>query len=363
MGSRGSLFSGGPHGFCEVVPLDDRKLEILRFIVLHYVATVEPVGSRTLARQYDLGVSPATIRNEMSDLEALGYLEQPHTSAGRVPSDLGYRLFVDRLMVAEEPSRRETSRIKEVYAKAAKEMEGLIRQTAEVLSETTSALSLVQGPPRDRVVLRALQIIPLRAGRAVLVLVTDEGLVENRIFDIPEHVGPGDLAGISGALTARLSGLTLGQITRGTIRHLQIELAAYRRVLDTVFELLHDDREDLDDEKVYTTGAWNLLRQPEFRDVEKAEALLNLLSRQDLLAELLEGPRRHGAKARVTIGGENPFDDLQDCSVITATYAVGHREMGKTAIIGPKRMNYGRMVSLVEMITQSLSEHLDRALR
>ncbi|MEX2356422.1 MAG: heat-inducible transcriptional repressor HrcA, partial [Thermaerobacterales bacterium] len=165
--------------------LDERKLDILRYIVMDYVATAEPVGSRTLARKYRLGFSPATIRNEMADLEAMGLLEQPHTSAGRVPTDQGYRTFVDRLMQSEAPPAAELQRVRKIYARTAREIEGLIRQTAQVLSETTNTLSLVQGPPREQVILHALQVVPLRGRRAVLVLVTDEGLVENRFIELP----------------------------------------------------------------------------------------------------------------------------------------------------------------------------------
>lgn len=340
--------------------LDTRKMDILRYVVVDYVATAEPVGSRTLARKYGLGVSPATIRNEMADLEAMGLLEQPHTSAGRVPTDQGYRIFVDQLMTSIRPPQEELERVKSLYRAAAREIEGRIRLTAHILSEVTEYFSVVQVPSRHQTTLNSLHLVPMRERQAVLVLVTDEGLVESRIIGLPQDMDEDELAHISQVLSSHLKGATLGTLNRGALRELALELAGYRAVVDQVLELLRAGETDDAYTRLYASGAANLLRQPEFRDVERAHRLLHLLvGRQGLLRSLLGEPASKSS-VQVVIGSENPLEGIQDCSVLTTTYALGDGTLGQLAVIGPRRMDYGLMVAWVETVSRLLSESLSR---
>src|SRR5690606_5443301 len=340
--------------------LDARKMDILRYVVVDYVATAEPVGSRTLARKYGLGVSPATIRNEMADLEAMGLLEQPHTSAGRIPTDQGYRLFVDQLMTSISPPQKELERVRSLYRAAAREIEGRIRLTAHILSEVTEYFSVVQVPARHQTTLNGLHLVPMRGRQAVLVLVTDGGRVESRIIDLPQEMDAAELAHISQVLSSHLKGHTLGTLSRGALLDLALELAGYRAVLDQVLELLRAEETDDVDARLYASGAANLLRQPEFQDVERAHRLLHLLvGRQGLLRSLLGDPAPESS-VRVVIGSENPLEGIQDCSVVTTTYAMGDGTLGQLAVIGPRRMDYSLMIAWVETVSQLLSESLSR---
>lgn len=323
--------------------------------------TAEPVGSRTVARRYGLGVSPATIRNEMADLEELGYLEQPHTSAGRIPSTKGYRYYVDELMDLEPPSAPEMERIRMHFAEQIREVDSLLRQAARILSEATDCLALIQGPTLSQSVFHALRMIPLRPGRALMVLVTDEGLVDHRLLEVPPDTRGEDLERIAAVLTDRLAGIPLEQVGRRAIGDLQLELAGYRALLDVTLErLLTPDSGDED--RVVLGGTINLFRQPEFREIERAHAVIRLLGEQQLVRDLLNGLDVGTGDVQVVIGHENPLAQMQEFSVVSATYMLDGREIGRLAVVGPTRMNYPRVVSTVELVTQTLSDVLTRML-
>ncbi|HEX6989767.1 MAG TPA: heat-inducible transcriptional repressor HrcA, partial [Bacillota bacterium] len=261
--------------------------------------TAEPVGSRTVARRYGLGVSPATIRNEMADLEEMGYLEQPHTSAGRIPSTKGYRFYVDELMDLEPPSLPDIDRIRRLFADRIREVDAVLRQAARILSEVTDGLALIQGPTLSRAVFRALRMILLRPERALLVLVTDEGLVDHRLVEVPPGTTSGDLERIAAVLTDRLAGIPLERVSRRAIGHLQRELAGYRALLDATLEGLHSPEPD-GDQRVMLGGTANLFRQPEFREIERAHAVIRLLGERQLVRDLLNGLEPRSGDVQVT---------------------------------------------------------------
>ncbi|HEX6988317.1 MAG TPA: heat-inducible transcriptional repressor HrcA [Bacillota bacterium] len=341
--------------------LDARKREVLRAIVQDYVMTAEPVGSRTVARRYGLGVSPATIRNEMADLEEMGYLEQPHTSAGRIPSTKGYRFYVDELMDLEPPSLPDIDRIRRLFADHIREVDAVLRQAARILSEVTDGLALIQGPTLSQAVFRALRMILLRPERALLVLVTDEGLVDHRLVEVPPGTTSEDLERIAAVLTDRLAGLPLERVSRRAIGHLQRELAGYRALLDATLEGLLSPALD-GDQRVMLGGTANLFRQPEFREIERAHAVIRLLGERQLVRDLLNGLEPRSGDVQVTIGQENPLAHMQEFSVVSAAYLLDGREIGRLAVVGPTRMNYPRVVSMVELVTQTLSDVLTRML-
>ncbi|REJ38305.1 MAG: heat-inducible transcription repressor HrcA [Bacillota bacterium] len=340
--------------------MDARKRQVLRAIVQDYVITAEPVGSRTVARRYGLGVSPATIRNEMADLEELGYLEQPHTSAGRIPSTKGYRFYVDELMDLEPPTAAEMERIRRLFAQQIREVDAVLRQAARILSEATDCLAVIQGPMFSQSIFRALQMILLRPGRALMVLVTDEGLVSHRLVEVPPETRAEDLERIAAVLTDRLAGMPIERVSRRAIGDLQVELAGYRALLDATLERLLTP--DVDDERVLVDGTTNLFRQPEFREIERAHAVIRLLGEQQLVRDLLNGLDTGSGRVRVVIGEENPLAQMQEFSVVSATYTLDGREIGRLAVVGPTRMNYPRVVSMVDLVTQMVSDVLTRML-
>lgn len=339
--------------------LDRRKQRVLQAIIEDYVATAEPVGSRAIARRYDLGVSPATIRNEMADLEEMGYLDQPHTSAGRIPSDRGYRYYVDRLLGAPRLSPAEAGRIRRFYQRKVEEIESLVHLTVKLLSETTRYTSLVTAPQLSRTRLKSLRILPLGEGKGLMVLVTDAGLVENRVIDLPANLGTDELERFSNLLDRRLRRVALSQVSRGLLREVQEELSRYQELLERTVALLARAVETLNEERIYLAGATNIMTQPEFRDVDKVRTVLVALEQEKVVHDLLSHGGDEGG-VRVFIGEENLYREVQECSLVAATYYIGSQVVGHLGVLGPKRMEYGKAIAAVELVTRNLSEMLTR---
>ncbi|HHT01737.1 MAG TPA: heat-inducible transcription repressor HrcA [Firmicutes bacterium] len=342
--------------------LDERKRSILQAVIEDFISTGEPVGSRTVARKYELGVSPATIRNEMADLEELGYLEQPHTSAGRLPSDLGYRYYVDYLMEHPRLSNDDIWRIRQIYDRCTRGIETLVQITTQVLAEVTDYLALVLAPSLLSTAVRAIQIIPLSPGQALLLVVTENGIVESRVLQVPPDLDESELARISYVWQKHLRGLSLDQISSAVLRMLASEMSGYRALLDQIMELLEQALSPSDEERVFLAGATNIMRQPEFRDVEKLRMLLSALEQREMVCTLLAG---HGSQDQnmdvfIVIGGENRHPAVRDCSLVVAPYRVGEAEAGRVGLLGPRRMEYGRAVSVTEYVTTHLAETLTR---
>lgn len=342
--------------------MDERKSKVLQAIIDDYVSTAEPVGSRTIARKYRLGVSPATIRNEMADLEELGYLEQPHTSAGRIPSDKGYRYYVDCLMQHRDLSPEEEEQIRLVFERKVREFESLIQMTARSLSEATHLTSLVTGPQVSKAVFKQLKLVPLTEDRALLVFVTDTGFVENKVIEVPVEVTLVELERISELLTDNLKGTSVESLRRDTLRQLQNELGRYGALLEQSLEFLVADAENSNRERVYLSGATHMLAQPEFRDVNKVRALFGALEQEDVVVEVLGDPSRT-PNLCVTIGEEIKYREMQDCSMVSATYSVGDRTIGRIGVLGPKRMEYAKVVAVVENVTERLTNALSKGFK
>lgn len=339
--------------------LDERKNRVLQAIVNDYVATAEPVGSRTLARKYDLGVSPATIRNEMADLEELGLLEQPHTSAGRVPSDRGYRYFVDELMERVNLHLEHEVRIHQAFDRRMRAIDQLVRETAAIVAEISRHAVLVTAPQFGPAVLAEIRLVPLRGGRALVVYLTDTGFVENQIIDLPRPMPAAELERVAELLTAHLRGRGLDALGRGLLRDLQAQLSHCGTVLDQILEFMRGGLYPDDRPRVYVGGTTQILDQPEFRDVSKVRNLLSLLEQQDVVRVLLDaGTRQTGV--HVNIGGEIQIEQMQDCSLITATYQVSGQTVGRIGVVGPKRMDYAFVVALVDAIKRHMSEAVAR---
>ncbi len=338
--------------------MESRKRKILRAVVDDYVATAEPVGSSTIARKYHLGVSPATIRNDMADLEEGGYLEQPHASAGRIPSDRGYRYYVDYLVDVRSVSPERRQFIFDTLMAHRQEFSNLAQCAARLLAEATQYLVLMNAPPVTRSACRLIQFMPLRPDRALLVLVTEEGRLRSVNVEIDPALGEEDLRRFSLFLTERFRGCPLDLVEEALSEGVPEGGRTFGELSSRVAQAVQGRPDDGERQQVYMGGAPNLLRQPEFRDVEKAHVLLSVLAEEDLAARLLSSPAGEGTA--VTIGGEWPGRPLEDCSLVAANYYLDGRLTGRIGVLGPRRMDYGNVMSLVEEVSRCVSEILTR---
>jgi heat-inducible transcriptional repressor len=335
--------------------MDERKRKILRAIIQDYIATAEPIGSRTIARKFDLGVSSATIRNEMADLEDLGFIEQPHTSAGRVPSDAGYRYFVDCLLDPQTLTDEEKEIIERESTKRIHEIQEVISHTSRLLSELTNLTSLVLGPQKTKSTFGKMHFLPYQPGQAIMVIVKENGSVENHIIDIGENLTAEELQQVAGVFNQKMRGYSLGQVKRSLLHDIYSELYRQRHLIDNALDMLKEILDNEQEERIYLGGTLNMLNQPEFRDLGKVKTLFKVFEENDSLKKLLQ-PYQEGLN--VTIGGENTLKEFKGCSVISATYKVNGLTIGAVGVLGPTRMDYGKVIAIVDFMTRSLTEIL-----
>lgn len=334
--------------------LDMRKMRILQAIIEDYILTAAPVGSRTISKLPDISLSSATIRNEMSDLEEMGYLEQPHTSAGRIPSEKAYRLYVNSIMRQAHLTEAEKRFIKGCYSSTLDEMDQVIRQTAWVLSSMSKYTSMILKPVLRAVKVKRIQLVPVTEGKALAIVITDLGATRDTIINVPKGMNYAQMERMSQILTDRLQGCALQDVNAISIPEMRAELDSRREFLDEVVAALH---KSLDDGPggVQLSGATNILNYPEYNDMEKARSFLTALETKDVLYKLLTQATE--VEFSIKIGAENQDKDMQNCSVVTATYKVGPT-IGSLGIIGPVRMDYARVMALMRHIGKSMSEVL-----
>ena len=335
--------------------LDARKLQILRAVIDEYILSAAPVGSRSVSKRSGLNLSSATIRNEMADLEEMGYLEQPHTSAGRIPSDRGYRVYVDGLMHRSNLTEDEIGFIRSHYSRRIGELEAVMQQTAAALSEATQYTAVVMRPELNFSRLKHMQLVPLAEGRALLVVVTDTGYSKDCIVSVPERFTPMQLEQLSHLLTERLSGVRMDRVPELLKTELSGIFAERQEFLSSVIASLEQEMASKSG-KVTLSGATKMLHYPEYSDVTKARTFLAAVEGRDNLYGMLK--KASPLEFTFTIGSENELEPLQDCSVVTATYRIGGMPVGTMGVIGPTRMNYGKVVSVLEFMSRSLSEIL-----
>lgn len=338
--------------------LDARKRKVLEAIIIDYIATAEPVGSRTIARKYNLGVSSATIRNEMADLEEMGLIEQPHTSAGRVPSDAGYRYYVDCIMEKNILASEAQMFIKNSFHIKKKQLEELIQISLKMLSSMTSYTSLVLAPQLGNSTLQLIQLMQVEPGKALIVIITDGGRIENQIIDIPEAVTKMDLEIVSAVLNQKFKGLAVKDWDKTILKAVQSQFLKQQRVVSLALEFLDSLLREETDDKVYLAGALNIFNQPEFKDVSKVKNILELLENEGTLSSMLKNEVEEGIQ--VKIGGENKYESIKECSLITATYKVDGRTLGTIGLLGPTRMQYAQAISILEFLTETLSFSLKK---
>lgn len=342
--------------------MDDRKQKVLLAIVHDYIATAEPVGSRTIAKKYKLGVSPATIRNEMADLEEMGYIEQPHTSAGRIPSQQGYRYYVDYLMKRQELTREEEELIRREFEAKVKDVGQVIQKTGQLLSQITRYTAMVLTPQMGASSFKHIQLVSMHPSQAMVIVVMDNGTVHHRMIEVPGSINAGDMETISRVLNAKLQGLTMESIKLTLLKEIYFELARHKHILDLAMELIQDSLALKSEDKIYLGGVFNMLNQPEFHNVEKVKTLLSILEQEDLLRDLLAGGSSEPG-VTVRIGGEINNRDIRECSMVIAPYTVCGRRIGSIGVLGPTRMEYAKVVSVVDFMTKNLSLVLERMIR
>lgn len=334
--------------------LTERKLKILQAIISDYVRTAEPVGSRTISKKYDLGISPATIRNEMADLEEMGYLTHPHTSAGRVPSDMAYRLYVNALMEKKELSREEKSIISQRLQSNVHEFEKTIEHAASLLSEITNLTSFALTPTKEEDALRFINLLPVDEKTIVLMIVSESGKISNTALTVNTPYSEDNLQLLAKAMTYNYKGKTISEaLTNNIIESFESDIAAMSGLAHDIMPNFMRTLEDMLNVNLYMEGLSNIFDIPEYNDLQKAKSFIEMLSQKDIFTrKLLE--RDDGII--VTIGAENADDIMNDCALITASYHVDGKLVGKIGVIGPTRMKYGEITSVIEYMTDNLSD-------
>ena len=336
--------------------LTDRKLLILQAIIDDYILTGIPVGSRTLSKREDIRFSSATIRNEMADLEEEGYLEQPHTSAGRLPSDKAYRLYVDTLMRTSRLSENEIRYIRGYFSDKMGEIESAINNTAKVLSDITNLTSVVMTPQISKVKLNRIQLVKLSGHCALLVIVFNTGHLKDVMIHVPEDMDSSYLDMISNMISERVRGLTLPQAMNEINKIMNGDLAIHREFIDNILTAVRSKSVEQTGKQIILGGTQNIFNHPEYRDVEKARNFLKLIETKEPLYNMLS--QSTDMEFTIRIGKENEIDELKDMSVITATYRVGDTNLGSFGVIGPTRMNYAKVLSVMNLVGASINELL-----
>ncbi|WP_020062235.1 heat-inducible transcriptional repressor HrcA [Bacillus sp. 123MFChir2] len=333
--------------------LTERQLLILQTIIDDFIGSAQPVGSRTLSKKEEITFSSATIRNEMADLEELGFIEKTHSSSGRVPSEKGYRFYVDHLLAPQHLPSEDIVQIKDLFAQRVFEAEKLAQQSAQILSEITNYTAIVLGPKVSANKLRNVQILPLGHQTAVAIIVTDTGHVQSKTITVPESVDLQDLEKMVNILNDKLSGVPMSELHNKIFKEIVMVLRQYVHNYDSVMKMLDGTFQFPLSEKVYFGGKTNMLAQPEFHDIQKVRSLLNMIENEDAFYDILKSKQ---IGIQVKIGRENSSAAMENCSLISATYSIGDEQLGTIAILGPTRMQYSRVISLLQLFTKQFTD-------
>ncbi len=334
--------------------LDERKIKILYAIIQTYLETGEPVGSRTISKYSDLKLSSATIRNEMSDLEEMGYIMQPHTSAGRIPSDKGYRLYVDHLIQEKD---REVTELKELMIRRTDKMEQVLKQVVKVLASNTNYATMISAPQYHQNKLKFIQLSKVDENQILAVIVAEGNVIRNRLIPVCEELDAESILKLNILLNTMLNGKTIAEINLQMISSMKEQAGIHSNIIsdvvDAVAEAIYSD----EGMEIYTGGATNIFRYPELSDNGKASELIQTLEEKQMLAELVtETLSKEEKGIQVYIGSESPIKSMKDCSVVTATYELGQGLQGTIGIIGPKRMDYENVMSTLKTLMEQLDD-------
>ena len=335
--------------------LDERKTKILQAIIRNYLETGEPVGSRTISKYTDLNLSSATIRNEMADLEEMGYILQPHTSAGRIPSDKGYRFYVDAMMEAKE---REVVEMKEMLLERQDKMETLLKQVAKVLAQNTQYATMISAPQTHHNKVKFIQLSRVDADQILAVIVVEGNVIKNNILSVTQELDDETLLKLNILLNTNLNGLSLEEINLGMIAALKQQAGIHSDIVGEVIDAVAEAIKADEDLEIYTSGTNNIFRYPELADQQKASELINTFEEKQQLSGLIQDALQdeESTGIQVYIGDETPVQSMKDCSVVTATYELGEGMKGTIGIIGPKRMDYDKVIGTLRTLQNQLDE-------
>ena len=347
--------------------MSERKLQILQAIIMNYLETAEPVGSRTISRRFPMGISSATIRNEMSDLEELGLIEQPHTSAGRIPSSKGYRLYVDHLMERDQMSQAQANALRGILREKTMQLDSMLREIGNLLAALTKYTAIVTMPQLKKAKLKHIQLIPLDQKSVILVLVTDGNIVRNHVIPLKQPLSREELYRLSDVLNRYLSGLTVSEITLPLIQKMKGEMYIGHDMMESLLNAIHDTMRYADDVDIFTSGAANILNFPEFSNIARARAIMEFFQQKDQMLHVLggdsapeeENTAARDGKLRIRIGSENQIEQLRDCSIITATYHYNSQSIGSISVVGPMRMDYDKVISALEYLIHDFPDLFD----
>ena len=335
--------------------LDERKMKILQAIIRNYLETGEPVGSRTISKYTDLNLSSATIRNEMADLEELGYIVQPHTSAGRIPSDKGYRLYVDHMM---EEKEREVEELRELLLEREDKMDHLLKQVAKVLAQNTNYATMISAPQIHRSKVKFIQLSRVDINQLLAVIVIEGNVIKNNILSVEDALDDETLLKLNILLNTYLNGLSLEEINLSMITAMKQQAGIHSSIVGNVIDAVAEAIKADEDLEIYTSGANNILKYPELADNQKASELINTFEEKQLLNELVVDrlSDENNTGIQIYIGDETPVKTMKDCSVVTATYELEEGMKGTIGIIGPKRMDYDKVVGTLKPLMHQLDE-------
>ena len=334
--------------------LDERKIKILQAVIRNYLETGEPVGSRTISKYTDLNLSSATIRNEMSDLEELGYIIQPHTSAGRIPTDKGYRLYVDQMM---EDKVREVEQIKEVLLEKEGRMDSMLKQVAKVLANNTNYATMISAPVVTGNKIKFIQLSRVDEHQILAVIVIEGNLIRNNIIPVEEALDDETMLKLNMLLNTNLCGLAVETINLAMIAKLKQQAGIHSDIVSDVLDAVAESIQVDDDLEIYTSGTNNIFKYPELSDNQRASELITTFEEKKQLSELVQGSlSTDNTGIQIYIGDESPVQSMKDCSVVTATYELGDGMKGTIGIIGPKRMDYDLVVGTLKNIQSQLDD-------
>jgi heat-inducible transcriptional repressor len=337
--------------------LTDRQLLILQVIIDDFIMSAQPVGSRSLSKKDEISFSSATIRNEMADLEELGFIEKTHTSSGRVPSEKGYRYYVDHLLSPQKLEKNEVNALRSIFSERIYELEKVVQKSAKILSDLTNYTTIVLGPDVKENKLRKIELIPLNRETAIAIIVTENGHVENKTVALPPGMDASDLEKLVNILNDRLTGVPLSELNDRIFKEVAILLKRHIESYDSILHSMLDDFHLSGTDKLFFGGKTNMLNQPEFNDIQKVRLLLEMIDQEDSIYDLI---RPSGSGLSIKIGKENNNLAMENCSLITATYSIGMEQLGSIAIIGPTRMEYSRVISLLDFFSTDMSKVLTK---
>ncbi len=339
--------------------LDDRKLKILQAVIRNYLETGEPVGSRTISKYTDLNLSSATIRNEMADLEEQGYILQPHTSAGRIPSDKGYRLYVDNMMREKE---REVEELKVMLLEKEDKMEHLLKQVARVLADSTNYTTMISAPAVHRNKLKFIQLSRVDEKQLLAVIVMEGNVIRNNILEVQETLDDETILKLNILLNTNLNGLSIDEINLAQITLLKQKAGIHSEIISGVIDAVAEGIRGDEDLQIYTSGANNIFKYPELADGQRASEIISAFEEKKQLTELVHDTLadENNTGIQVYIGEETPMENMKDCSVVTATYELGSGMKGTIGVIGPRRMDYEKVVDALKNLKKQMDQIYER---